>query len=339
MEVRIPFAYESEVIMKRSNKIRNAVFTETVEFVLPEISADDAPVALSMGVRNGSQRNYRYYEGRFLETSPYGRENIITPDGLAPSEDYPKPRQQMMTAYLARGQHKPIVDSINAWYLNKTLEGERYPDIKNVAEMLRSGKSKALGLASRLAEGMVVIDGVVWFPVAEPKIAFASVMTHTATVVSLPCDYHDRSSMWGDPVDAPLYNMNELEEALVKAAEHPTIHWSLPPGLIQVTMPEAFTFDRSRHAAEWAVNMAIDEVSKDIKGMPDYVVEKWMNARRASMQSAVIQGSEDAMIAAAAELAPHVRSAAKAIHLEAVIDVWNDGRITLDIVSPSGPRI
>jgi hypothetical protein len=337
MKANLPFTYEAEFFKKRSNKVHKDVFIETLDFDLREMKAAEAPVALSLRHHAGAPtKEYRFHNGTFLECVRQDGGLIFTPDDLTPRDGYPAPRQQIMVGYLARGGHAALVDPLKAWFEDPGYVNDYGPDRSQVAEILSSKRDEALGRLRRFADGMALIDGQVWFPVAEPKIAFEH-SAHTATVVPFDCNYRDYGSMWGNPIKSPVFNVNALDDAIAYAQRFERITWIYDPAMIDIALPEAFNFDVARHTLEWAAEAAIDAIARDIRSTPDHVVEKWLEARKLVMYGNAIPGGEDRMAELTEELMHCVRSATVARDIDAMMRLWSETDISV-AVAPSLPR-
>ena len=342
MKARMPFVYAADIVTRRSDRIRREYFVESFEFDLPALSSGEVPVAMTVTSQyNRTGRDeYRYREGRFMVGCDAGGNFTFVPQDLVPAVGNRMSHRlvQMMTP----GDFKGVVDSRKSWFDNPDYEAVQKPHPSQVREWLDSGREAALAVATRYAEGMAVIDGRLWFPVEEPKLAISEVLAPSLSIISRACDYSERTrSMWGNPSKAPVFNINSMDDVQAHCDErqYAALNVAFTPHTLDIRMPEAFVFDRARHSLEWAACEAIDTAAGEIITASDETVGLWMAARRAyADRETESRDWESGMADAVEALLPRLRSEEHRRSIQAALDSWSESAISLDLGAPMAPR-
>jgi len=337
MRVRVPFFYDATVAMGRSTRLRKEVFVETIEGEVPEVSGNEAPVAMSV-CRSEVDVEFRHFGGRFIATPPKFPEDMEMVRGLAPSTGnrFAGPIAQCF------GRELPITVTyeIQQWLGDPDYEKNLKADPMKVKEWVSSNRGTRLALAEAVLAGMVIVDGRPWFAVEEPKLAFSGVMTNMLTVTENDVSHATGKRMWGHPITAPVFNATDLHETLEFChARFGAFRECFPRHSYRVEMPEVFAFDRGRHALEWAASDAVETCASSIRSLSDSAVSAWMAARRHLALADGEDGDWEREMAAYTEsLLPYVDTR-KAREINECLSVWSDGAsISLDFPSARAAR-
>ncbi|MCV9964228.1 hypothetical protein OIU34_20290 [Pararhizobium sp. BT-229] len=332
MLVKFPFMYHAEVLMGRSEKVRKETFLESFEIDIPVPGKADMPIAMSVQTNYGSPTPYRYHDGRFLTEVPQA--GGISAVNLIPAgQQGHRLSERIMDS--VELPIKSMQEELKAWYFTSSYEADRKPHPSQVREWISSNRESSLEKARDYASGMAILEGQVWFPVEEPKFGVSTVMMPTLTITDRPIGYAARkSSMWGHPMEAPVFNINALAEADGYCADRfQRVHVAFDRLSLDIRMPEVFTFDRARHTIDWTANEAIDLIASGVKRMPDEAVLQWLETRRVFTKGNREDADWEERVAQSVEaLVPFVSSERKRQGIEAMLSVWADSAITLDLV-------
>jgi hypothetical protein len=332
VRIRFPFFYSADVVMGRTDKVRTETFLETFEIDVPEITGAEMPVALMSLSVFGRPEIYRHRNGRFLSEHPH-------PDGILAKDLVPKvgnmAARSIASILIASvdGPTETLKREIMSWYADPHFEAVRKPRGTQVKEWYSGTRAKALEKAKRYAEGIVISDGRVWFPVGEPKFGVSRAAGASVAVIANRVDYASRvNNLWGHPVLTPVFNVNSLEEVdAYCAANFDQINMAFNRAALEIRIPEAFVFDRARHAIDWAAMEALEIISSSIRDRPDAVVTQWMEARRIFERgNSNSAGWEEAVAQAVETLLPRIQSREKVSEIEAILGVWADSSISLE---------
>jgi hypothetical protein len=335
MRVRFPCFYTADVVMGRTDRIRTETFLETFEVDVPELANADMPVALTYQSHYGHPSVFRYSNGKFLSEGPH-------PGGILAKEFVPhegNPAAKGIATDLIRSVDEPtqaIEQELQRFFGNPNHEAERRPSASQVKEWYAGTRGQAMTKAQRFAEGIVIFDGRLWFPVEEPKygVSRAAGQAHIS-VITNRVDHASRiNALWGHPVSTPVFNINALADADAYCeANFGEVIQSFNRGSLDIRIPEAFVFDRSRHAIERAAMDVLEVISSSIRDRPDDVVARWVEARRLFERGDRSDGGWEEAVAQAIEgLLPEIRSVEKRIETETILEVWSESVISLDLL-------
>lgn len=333
MRVRFPFFYSADVVMGRTERVRTETFLESFEVDVPELSNADMPVALSYRSHRGTPFVFRHCNGRFLQ-------EVLNPGGVLAKELIP--REGNMAAHiiardLIRSIDEPtqtIEQDLKKYFENQNYEAERKPNPIQVRQWFSGTRGRALEKAERFAAGVAIFEGRYWSPVEEPKIGISRETMDYVSVVTAPVDHASRiNALWGHPVATPVFNINAIADAFAYCeANIGEIRLAFEPRSLDVRIPEVFAFDRARHAIERAAMDTLEVISSSIRDRPDAAISRWMDARRlfeggdrsdAGWEEAVVQSLEG--------LLPDIRSMEKRREIEAILEVWSESTISIEL--------
>jgi hypothetical protein len=333
MRLRFPCFYTAEVVMRRSDRVRSETFLEAFEVDVPELADADMPIALSFQSHFGHQSFFRYCNGRFLSEGP-------NPGGILAKEFIPhedNPSVIGIAADLIRSVYEPtqaIVQDIQRFFQSPNYEAERKPSAYQVKEWYAGNRGRAMTKAQKFAEGMAIFDGRIWFPVEEPKFGVSRSAAPSLSIITNPVDHASRiNALWGDPVSTPVFNINALADADAYCAAHlGDVNQSFNRATVDIRIPEAFVFDRARHAIERAAASVLEVVASTIGDMPDEIVGWWVELRRLSEKGGKNDaGWEEAVAQYVERIIPFVRSIEKRREIAAFLEVWSESTISLDV--------
>ncbi|MBY3157359.1 hypothetical protein HFO56_34095 [Rhizobium laguerreae] len=336
MRVRFPFFYTADVVMGRSDRVRTETFLESFEVDVPEPTDADAPVALTYRSHGTGAYVFRHFNGRFLK-------EVTNPGGVLAKEFIPHDLNKAAHSIardLIRSIDQPtqaIQTELKNYFSNPKYEAERKPNPTQVREWFSGTHARAKDKAERFAAGVVIFDGRFWFPVEEPKFGISRTGLDHLSVVDNPVDYASRiNAQWGHPVSSPVFNVSARADVDAWcAANIDELRLAFDPRSLDIRIPEVFVFDRARHAVERAAMETLDLISASIRDRPDAVIGQWMEARRLLEQGDRDDaGWEEAVVQSIAGLLSDIRSIEKQREIEAIIDVWVEGTISLDISRP-----
>lgn len=332
MLVRFPFMYHGEVLLGRSEKAKKETFLESFEIDIPVLDKGAMPIAMSVQNNYGGPTPYRYRDGTFLtEVQQAGG---ISAESLVPGNG----QGNRLCERIMDSVELPVKsmqEEFKTWYFSSTYEADRKPHPSQVREWLASNRESALEKARNYASCMAILEGQVWFPVDEPKLGISTVMMASLSICHRPISYAARnSSMWGHPLDAPVFNMNALSDADAYCADRfDRLQESFDRRSLDIRMPEVFTFDRAKHTIDWAANEALDLIAGGVKRMPDAAVLQWLETRRIFTKENRQEADWEERVAQAVEaLLPYISSDSKRQGIEAMLASWADSAITLDLV-------
>jgi hypothetical protein len=333
MRIRFPFFYDADVVMGRTDRIRTETFMESFEIDVPELTSSDMPVALTYLSDHGRRHIYRYYNGQFAS-------KVTHPDAVAAKELVSHSRN-LAARSMGRECIRSVADPTEAlehelteWYQNSNHEAERKPNPMRVKEWFSGTRGRAIEVAQKFAAGIAILDGHVWFPVEEPKFGVTRGAWTSLVVTAKRVDYPSRAkASYGHPVSSPVFNMNALADAdAYRAANMAEAVSDFERGSLEILTPEVFIFDRGRHAIEWAAMASLDVISSSIRDRPDAAIGRWMDLRRLfeSGDRSII-GWDESVARSIEELLPLIRSIERRREIEAILEVWSESTISLDL--------
>lgn len=333
MRVRFPCFYTADVVMGRTDRVRTETFLETFEVDVPELESADMPIALTFQSHYGHPSVFGHFNGHFLFEGP-------NPGGILAKELIPhegNPAAKGIATDLIRSvdeRTQSILQELQSFFENPKYEAERKPSAFQVKEWFSGTRGRAMAKAQRFAEGMVIFDGRVWFPVEEPKFGVSRAAQPFLSIVTNPVDHGSRvNALWGHPVSTPVFNINALADADAYCGAHfGEVIQNFNRASVDIRIPEAFVFDRARHAIERAAMEVLEVVASTIRDRPDEIVGRWADARRLFEHGDRSDaGWEEDVVRAIEGLVPFIRSIEKRREIAAILEVWSESTISLEL--------
>jgi hypothetical protein len=322
--------YHADVLMGRSEKVKKETFLESFEVDVAVFDTTDMPIALSVEINHDKPTQFRYRAGTFFTEDE--RDGGIDAKSLTPGNE----QGAKLSEWIMHSVDLPVQsmkEELKAWYFSAGYDDDRRPHPSQVREWLISNRETALEKARNYASKLAILDGKVWFPVEEPKLGVSNAVIPAVSICGRPISYAaQKSSTWGHPVNAPVFNMNAIEDVDAHCARFDRLHVAFNRHSLDIRMPEVFTFDRAAHTIDWAANEVIDYVASSIKHSSDDAVLKWLDARRVfSEGDHTGEEWEEAVAQAVEELLPYISSKVKRQSIEEMLTLWADSTISLNV--------
>jgi hypothetical protein len=362
MQIEIPYFYRGEAEFPRNRKNdlaqfhRAGIFLGTTITDIAEANPEDAPIALRVRYRgrDGGETlsEYRLLDGDFLEKDV----TIVTGDRArghvqATAEKLPRGAfavtgdpvsHPVVRAFRAAGmefQGLPWEHELNLWFAGRARD---VPPPKTVMwEDRKSGEDEALAASSRI----VLVDGMVWHRVPEPKIVLSmdrsarffqpSIVVSTNEALGRRSFGSGRTDL--SPLQRRFFHVADLERARAVFAEREP-ETELPEWLmeIEIVMPEAFSFDEGRSLLCRAASDFLFASGADLSSLEDEALAAWTDLRSA-LRSAQRSWSHDGSVRllSSIETATRLLGTADArAAAAAAVDLYHTTPIGLDIPVP-----
>ncbi|MCS4088515.1 hypothetical protein [Rhizobium sp. BK176] len=313
--------------------MRTETFLETFEIDVPELKDVDMPVALTFQSHYGHPSVFRHHNGTFLSEG-------INPGGVlakefVPHEGNPAAKgiaTELMASVDERTQ--AIEQELQKFFRTPNFEADRKPSAFHVKDWYSGTRGRALAKAQRFAEGLVVFDGRLWFPIEEPKLGVSRDVQPFLSVITNRVDHASRvNALWGHPARTPVFNINALADADAYCEAHVgDVMQNFNRASLDIRIPEAFVFDRARHAIERAAMDVLEVVASTIRDQQDEIVGRWLEARRVFERGDRSDaGWEEEVVRSVEGLLPYIRSIEKRREIAGILEVWSESTISLDL--------
>lgn len=181
MLCRIPYTYTVAAIMKGCRKIEPFVFGAWTDAEIPDISACDAPEAISWKERRFGQtvrRATRWFDGsnwtlpldcanceQHIEAGDFGRLPVLETQALID-------RRGREPSYIVGGATGQDISDLRAFLSSRGMIEEANPS--DIREMHYSGRQEAEDRTLRGARNLLLIDGTLWVKGGEPCYVLSS---------------------------------------------------------------------------------------------------------------------------------------------------------------------
>lgn len=325
MTVTIPFAYRAEVLFGRSSAPVEEVFLENLEIDIPEYDACDLPIALRYRTQR-QHRAVRYQEGTFLGRMEDGFEPITQLDMSVFLRSTPSDLSRYWSS-----RHGTKEQDLLAKKFGRPLSSVgKDPD--KVKEWFSSERDKALSDAKDFFGRFAWIDGELWFPHAEPKL---SAVGWSVDISKRDVQFAPGTDSHGCPIGSPCFHIASLDEVFeYMHGRYPAdrVTHSFVIDSLDIRLPEVFTFDRGRHALEWASNAVLYMVHKDLPNLPDHAIQDWVALKRV-IAGGISKATDDDLVALVEQSLSHVKISNRS-RIEGMLQVWEAHS---DIHVPSKP--
>lgn len=297
MKITFPYAYVANVSTAKVDDDRRAI-VETFEVDVPEVSETDAPVvatwretdALPRGGWTFERHPYidmhvRHHEGRFYKMA--GRRagsDIVVTAGMLPPPGTVKfngnPDVSAMYPSGGTDDHK-AQSALYLWYGGRW---GRQPTEGDITRRRKSDMAARAVSARELADGLVVVGGVVYQRVAEPKL----VLVHdyatewSARVVLGEAGFSgrfDRTDIGFGNDHIEILNLAEAGTALAGFTDGGPN--SLRPYAtdIRILDDRPFVFDSARNSLWRAAGAVVADLATDLRSMAPVDLTAWGKLR------------------------------------------------------------
>lgn len=284
MRMDLPFSY---MVTAKTSRWRNPKDVAQIGFVawdIPEVSTDQAPVAMEWEHHFGdpaktgyvAPRHARYCDGSFYVPFNRSEKEADHRVRVDPSELPKTDHKVAKTAYhfvdLFQYDHdrETLRESLEGWFKN-SAENVDLTGAKDV-EIFSSNESAERQLAEAIAERFLMVDGEVYLKVEEPKLAFDTIEHpfpySQVSIVFTPDAYAPtlEHSPWCSPRYRTLFRADANAELEVLAAANGKPTRIQTARDIVVYMPQAFVFndwaDRVYRTAVFALTAAESHLGK-----------------------------------------------------------------------------
>jgi hypothetical protein len=285
MIASIPFACRYDYFLKGGSKTTRCFVGEMVEGDIPELSSDEAPIALRWkDIKRGEpfEKNVRVFDGRFL--SPLGGNSPQSfPASSLPGIHQVSLEPVDLAELMGQDGLQGNVKAIDAVIFGRPQPGP--PDAARIEHDLGNNRSEVFARAERVLGSLVIVDGNVWRAVPEPTLRnrISELDVNAQVSLSLP-HFGDVSTPWG--VDGPLkmsiHRVTQHDEwvAFHKAAgkrsrRQPQDH------CLEVLLPDAFTFEPVRNRMGRAVGQALELLGPGLWKWGEALAGEYLGLRQA----------------------------------------------------------
>jgi hypothetical protein len=264
MRIVAPLAYSVRYIPKNGSKERTEAFVDLIEWNIPEVSNEDAPLAIEartpIASRHGTMqwaiKRWKLFEGGLIRTMSNSYGNVMAAENL-PQWKNGRIRSNFNFEFLgALGlnysqEHYNLAQDAIMGRESFERQSRKLPQPDRI---ISSDREEALAVTQRILRRFVIIDGLVWKKTREPLIR---VSISNIELMMSEIDYGE----WDE----------------VRFATPPSeIAWSMNLPLLDHGRIAEIELDRRLHAMP---QVAVDEISEDAPITRD--VSLW-HARRAA---------------------------------------------------------
>jgi hypothetical protein len=305
MLIDVPFLHTSAIVKTRGKSIGQYAFANRI-YSLGVTSVDiaepepvDAPVALRVEVlRRIVNRQpvsetvpIRFHEGRFFEplarsltnVSAFSVEMLRRPQNPRLREKLPgHPFVAALAAEIGADKGFHVMAGVGDWLSGKEMF---VPQPKAATD---GAYQEGIEAAHRAASSMIIVEGEVYHRVPEPVIQVSSNTTEETADLSvrLVAEVYGEAriphrSRFATPQANPVFPVDALDQAYAYMDENISRRmttWSSVVG-IEVAMPEAFGFDRSRFVISKTAEYLLSQVEESVARQDDEVIVAFMDLR------------------------------------------------------------
>lgn len=319
MNITFPFVYRAEVLLSKGGIPKEELFVETIDVEVPELSRGELVEALRYRDRTG-QRTIFSCEGGFLQEvvdldiDDYAAVPISM---LSPEKGAGEPVDRIMKSLHAFGSVE--YNALSSWYCGH--RHERVRDPARVREWFRSDREDAYRRAVAFYGGIVSLDGNALIPCAEPKIVSPSLR-----LLISAAEFTPDPNLPGDPIDRPVFNVVELDDAQADA-ENRGEGWRPNPnyeiGSLEILAPDAFKFNRGTHALKWAASYLFDTLCKEIRDLPEEAIPDWIALKHLVMGRTTVEWDHSAANIVE-RCKPFARNGHTRLAISRYLEIWED---------------
>lgn len=174
MNIEVAFHSFDTAKLPGQRKFHEVRMSRTTWVAVPEIASEAAPVALRITRPEGAPLELRHVDGKFLRPfeCSYGKPTMRGGPALDAAE-------MIRLAGSGAGPFNPFIVGTGTlhhngrdyrwWSRRPLLDAEQ----STFAEVETSSEAEAVAVINRNAEGLVLIDGMLWVPAAEPLYVVA----------------------------------------------------------------------------------------------------------------------------------------------------------------------
>jgi hypothetical protein len=347
MKIRLPFVYTAQVKIGRKTNAQPVDFLEHVEVDIPELTAAQAPVAVSWyGDPRNEYQEARTFEGGFYVTADKAKRG----PGTFPASALADPERlgEEIAGSIAHMLAYPITSKGEERYLNLLayLKGDKKPpEEKDVKEWTSSTRESATARAQDVAYGLVSIDGELWRRVSEPVLAVNVEDDQVSLSVQVDGTRH------GDFIDPSLgtkvgghsktrfFPLDRFDDAISVAAQMvraaKPVRYAVSEAPV-VHIPELMVFDEAFDSALRTAEHVVAVLKPTIGRYSRPVVEAWVLIRdtvechRMTGDRSIVDALGGGMLPGFAEMMVEIPGLSLGQEIFDGLEAWDNGKIDVD---------
>lgn len=291
MYLQIPFFYRTLVDLVDGTRKSQRIVLDSMEIEIPEISQDEAPLALSYedSTLDWTRRRFRIHDGEFFSgfITRKGRESTRKLSAIKPMLCGSSPPLELI-GFLANHGAYPFR---NEWqYGQRRIEnwwrydpGRRDADVVNFYEVTKhhdDARERRIEKVKLAAKGLIGIDGWLHFRTVEPTLLVGN------GGLTVHSDFGPRKhgAEFYRPdlatVDRVRISLNEMELAET-CARIMSLGGETRESVrdIDIILPEAFKFDTAGHNAMVTSTELVRSVAPLVGELPARAAAAWLELR------------------------------------------------------------